>query len=112
MLTSARCRAARRALDWTQGQLAENAKVGYSAVAALETGAGSVSPETKDAIVNCFDSAGVVFVPPDDAPLGYTGTDLSAILSEFNEARGREPATLREMANWWSFARFRRQVEF
>jgi transcriptional regulator with XRE-family HTH domain len=59
MITSAQCRAARGLLDWTQQQLADEARVGVVTVRQLEAGDTVPRRSTLEVIQRAFERAGV-----------------------------------------------------
>ena len=59
MITPAQCRAARGLLDWTQQQLADEARVGVVTVRQLEAGNTVPRRSTLEVIQRAFERAGV-----------------------------------------------------
>jgi transcriptional regulator with XRE-family HTH domain len=62
MITAEQCRAARGLLDWSQGELAERARVGIVTVRQLEAGMHQPRRATLDVIRRAFETAGVEFI--------------------------------------------------
>ena len=62
MLTPEQCRAARALLDWSQGDLADQAGVGIVTVRQLEAGAHDPRRATLNVIRRALESAGVEFL--------------------------------------------------
>lgn len=62
MITSAQCRMARAALNWSTKDLATRANVGLSTVNRFETEARSPIPATLAAIQRALEAAGVEFL--------------------------------------------------
>ena len=62
MLTPAQCRAARGLLDWTQQQLADQARVGIVTIRLLEAGKTLPRRATLEVIQRAFESAGVELI--------------------------------------------------
>lgn len=62
MITSAQCRAARALINWSQQQLADEARVGVVTVRQFESGAAVPRNATVDAIRRALEAAGVIFV--------------------------------------------------
>ena len=62
MLTPEQCRAARALLDWSQGDLADQAGVGIVTVRQLEAGAHDPRRATLNVIRRALESAGVEFI--------------------------------------------------
>ena len=62
MLTPAQCRAARGLLDWTQQQLADQARVGVVTIRLLEAGQTLPRRATLDVIERAFEAAGVELI--------------------------------------------------
>ncbi len=62
MLTAAQCRAARGLLQWSQGELARNARVGIVTVHQLEAETSEPRRATLDVIRRAFELAGVEFI--------------------------------------------------
>jgi predicted transcriptional regulator len=62
MLTPEQCRAARALLDWSQGDLADQAGVGIVTVRQLEAGAHDPRRATLSVIRLALESAGVEFL--------------------------------------------------
>jgi transcriptional regulator with XRE-family HTH domain len=70
MLTPAQCRAARGLLDWTQQQLADQARVGVVTIRLLESGQTLPRRATLDVITRAFESAGVELINPNGGGAG------------------------------------------
>ena len=70
MITSAQCRAARGLLDWTQQQLAEEARVGVVTVRQLEAGVVTPRRATLEVVQRAFEMAGVEFINENGGGLG------------------------------------------
>jgi transcriptional regulator with XRE-family HTH domain len=62
VVTPHQCRAARGLLDWTQQELAENARVGIVTIRQFEAGASDPRRATLDVLQRAFESAGVEFI--------------------------------------------------
>jgi transcriptional regulator with XRE-family HTH domain len=62
MLTPAQCRAARGLLDWTQQQLADEARVGVVTIRQLEAGGTAPRRATLDVIQRALERAGVQLI--------------------------------------------------
>ena len=62
MINAATCRAARGLLNWSQQQLADEARVGLSTVKKFEAGRSTPMANNLAAICNTFERAGVVLV--------------------------------------------------
>ena len=62
MITSAQCRAARGLLDWTQQQLADEARVGVVTVRQVETGETAPRRATLEVIQRALERAGVQLI--------------------------------------------------
>jgi hypothetical protein len=62
MITAAQCRAARGLLEWSQVELARQARVGIVTVHQLEAGISQPRNATLEVIRRAFESAGVVFI--------------------------------------------------
>lgn len=56
------CRAGRALLNWSQGQLAEAAKVARATLAEFESGKRAPYPRTLDDIRSALEAAGVIFI--------------------------------------------------
>lgn len=64
------CRAARGLLGWSQGELADKARVGRSTVADFERGSRIPVRNNLLALVQALQGAGVMFVPSNGAGCG------------------------------------------
>jgi transcriptional regulator with XRE-family HTH domain len=62
MLTPAQCRAARGLIDWSQSDLALQARVGIVTVRQLEAGVHAPRRATLDVVRRALESAGVEFI--------------------------------------------------
>ena len=62
MITPAQCRAARGLLDWTQQELADQARVGVVTVRQFEAGGGTPRRATLYVIQRAFELAGVALI--------------------------------------------------
>ncbi len=78
MILSNQCRAARGLLGWTQEQLAKNAGVGLSTVRDFELGSRKPISRNRDAILNAFEKAGVIFLADGDIAPGGPGVRLKS----------------------------------
>jgi transcriptional regulator with XRE-family HTH domain len=65
MLTPGQCRAARGLLDWTQQQLADQARVGVVTIRLLEAGQTLPRRATLEVIQRAFELAGVELISAD-----------------------------------------------
>ena len=63
MILPNQCRAARGLLGWTQEQLATCAGVGLSTVRDFELGSRKPISRNREAILNAFEKAGIIFIP-------------------------------------------------
>jgi predicted transcriptional regulator len=70
MLTPAQCRAARGLLDWTQQQLADEARVGVVTIRQLEAGDTAPRRATLDVIQRALERAGVQLISGNDGGPG------------------------------------------
>jgi predicted transcriptional regulator len=70
MITPAQCRAARGLLDWTQQELADQARVGVVTIRLLEAGQTLPRRATLDVIQRAFESAGVELINPNGGGAG------------------------------------------
>ena len=70
MITSAQCRAARGLIDWSQQDLAREARVGIVTVHQLEAGISEPRRATLDVIRRAFEAAGVEFIDENGAGPG------------------------------------------
>jgi transcriptional regulator with XRE-family HTH domain len=61
------CRAARALLNWTQDQLAEEARVARKRIAELEVGHRLISLRTRLTITEALERRGVELVPPSES---------------------------------------------
>ena len=75
MLTPAQCRAARGLLDWTQQQLADEARVGVVTVRQLEAGDTAPRRATLEVVQRALERAGVQLINENG---GGTGVRLRA----------------------------------
>ena len=66
MITPAQCRAARGLLDWTQQELADQARVGVVTVRQLEAGGVTPRRATLQVIQRAFELAGVELIDDSD----------------------------------------------
>jgi predicted transcriptional regulator len=73
MITPAQCRAARGLLDWTQQQLADEARVGVVTIRQLEAGVVMPRRSTFEVVQRAFEGAGVELI---DANGGGPGVRL------------------------------------
>jgi predicted transcriptional regulator len=62
MLTPAQCRAARGLIDWSQSDLALQARVGIVTIRQLEAGVHAPRRATLDVVRRALESAGVEFI--------------------------------------------------
>jgi len=62
MITPAQCRAARALIQWSQQQLADEAKVGVVTVRQFELGGTTPRNSTLDVMQRALEAAGIVFV--------------------------------------------------
>jgi predicted transcriptional regulator len=62
MISSVQCRAARGLLDWSQQELADQAKVGIVTIRQLEAGTHEPRRSTLQVVRLAFESAGVQFI--------------------------------------------------
>jgi transcriptional regulator with XRE-family HTH domain len=62
VITPQQCRAARGLLDWSQQQLANEAKVGIVTIHQLEAGTSQPRSATLDVVKRAFERAGVEFI--------------------------------------------------
>jgi transcriptional regulator with XRE-family HTH domain len=62
MITPAQCRAARGLINWSQQDLAREARIGIVTVHQLEAGVSQPRRATLDVIRRAFESAGVDFI--------------------------------------------------
>ena len=70
MISASQCRAARGLLDWSQQELAQNARVGVVTVRQLEAGAHHPRAATLDVIRRCLEAAGVEFIDENGGGVG------------------------------------------
>ena len=62
MVTPAQCRAARGLLDWSQQDLADEARIGIVTVRQIEAGSTTPRPATLIVVRQAFEHAGVEFI--------------------------------------------------
>lgn len=64
-ITAAQCRAARSLLNWTQEQLATNARVSRATIADFESNTRQPMKNNLRSIADCMFAAGIEFIPED-----------------------------------------------
>ena len=69
-LSPEQCRAARGLLDWTQEELAENAKVSRSTIRDFENGRHCLHPSTEAQVIAALERGGALLIPSGDAGPG------------------------------------------
>jgi transcriptional regulator with XRE-family HTH domain len=62
MITASQCRAARALLDWSQQDLAKQARVGVVTIRQLEAGSHEPRPATLQVVRHALERAGVEFI--------------------------------------------------
>lgn len=83
-ISSAQCRAARGLLEWSQEQLAENARVARPTVADFERNTRFPMRNNLLSIINAFEAAGLDFIGEDD--VGGAGVRFRKVELEYSKA--------------------------
>ncbi len=70
ILSPAQCRGARGLLDWSRRQLAFVANIDIAAIREFEADEAQSPAAVGDALLQAFESAGIIFIPEDGAGAG------------------------------------------
>lgn len=83
MISASQMRAARALLDWSQGELAEKAKVSLPTIKRMEkVGPGRSAGDTIQAVQSALESGGVQFIPENGGGAGVRLRKRDQVSSE------------------------------
>lgn len=83
-ISAAQCRAARSLLEWSQEQLAENARVARPTIADFERNTRFPMRNNLVSIISAFEAAGLDFVPEDES--GGAGVRFRQVEFEYSKS--------------------------
>jgi transcriptional regulator with XRE-family HTH domain len=83
-ISAAQCRAARALLDWSQDQLAENARVARATIADFERNVRMPMRQNLLSMMSTFEAAGVAFIPDGEDSEGGAGVRFRKVELEYS----------------------------